>query len=88
MTEKTVKIIPAKEISSCAECDDYELLYPPNGDWCKKKDKKLENLKIPSWCPLKDAPQWKERLCFHCKQKAHITFHGDGEGQLKRGDLS
>lgn len=53
MNEKAVKVIPAKEITKCEECDNRSILNCPY----LTANPKTKTGKIPKDCPLRDAPQ-------------------------------
>lgn len=52
------KMIPAKKIERCSECDSFSIDEVMGYYWCGNIDRKIANVhdaaKFPSWCPLKD----------------------------------
>lgn len=61
------------EIFSCEKCDDRTFRTISFTFWCARKQKSIETMGIPSWCPLPDAPgdapeaeENEMRQCLNC----------------------
>jgi hypothetical protein len=45
-------------IEACKSCDEVNLHYNSNKSECERKQRSIPDYdKIPTWCPLQDAPE-------------------------------